>query len=171
MSIELVQRKALAVLATMLAAGVLAGSASGAAGDLAFQACFADTSAAGCSVPAQAALDGPVDVAVSPDGGSVYVTSFADNSISHFSRAANGELTFRNCFADTAAAGCTVPGKAALSGANRVAVSPDGASVYVTSATDSAISQFSRAADGNLTFQNCFADNNASGCTVPAPRG
>jgi DNA-binding beta-propeller fold protein YncE len=136
-------------------------------GDLSFQGCFADTNAEGCSVPGDAALDDANGVAVSPDGDSVYVTSSIDDSISHFTRADNGNLSYQGCFADTAAAGCDVPDDAALDFAFGVAVSPDGDSVYVVGAMDGSISHFTRADNGNLTYEGCFADTAAAGCTVP----
>ncbi len=157
---------ALAVCAIALAAGV----ASAVTGQLTFQGCFSDTAAAGCSVPAQAALDGAHGVAVSADDRSVYVTSQGDNSISHFRRnPTTGNLTFQGCFAETAAAGCSVPAQAALSGPFGVAVSADSKSVYVASRFDNSISHFRRdPTTGNLTFQGCFADTAAAGCSVPA---
>src|SRR5262245_33661723 len=153
-----------ALACTLLVGGVaLAG-----VGDLTFQGCFADTAAEGCTVPADAALAQLHDVAVSPDGDSVYVSSYGDDSVSHFSRAADGTLTYVGCFADTAAEGCTVTASAALAGATGVAVSPGGDSVYVASSSDDSISHFSRAAGGTLTYVGCFADTAAAGCRVPA---
>lgn len=101
-------------------------------------------SAAGCNVPGQPALNGANDVTVSPDGVSVYVASIGDDSISQFNRAANANLSYVGCFADTSAAGCNVPAQAALAGAKGVAVSPDGGSVYVASSVADSISQFAR---------------------------
>ncbi len=137
-------------------------------GSLTFSGCIADTNAEGCVVPAQAALADASGVAVSPDGSSVYVASSLDNSISHFTRAAGGPLTYQSCIADTNAAGCVVPAQAALSEAAGVAVSPDGSSVYVGSRSDDSVSHFTRAAGGSLTFAGCIADTNAEGCAVPA---
>jgi DNA-binding beta-propeller fold protein YncE len=144
----------------------LPASAQAAIGDLSFAGCIADTNAEGCEVGSLDSLEGARDVAISPDGTSIYVTSRDDGSISHLTRAASGSLTFTGCFAQTNAEGCVVPPKAALSGADSVAVSPDGTSVYVTAFSSSAISHFARAADGSLDFVNCFADTNAAGCAV-----
>ena len=101
------------------------------------------------------ALDGAWNVAVSPDGKSVYVTAGASsttgNAIAVFDRdPATGALTQRaaaeGCIRQAAAGedGCAV-GRA-LTGARGVAVSPDGTSVYVTS--DSATAS----ADGVAVF-------------------
>jgi DNA-binding beta-propeller fold protein YncE len=144
-------------------------------GDLTYQGCFADTNSFGCAVPASAALDGAEGVTVSPDDKSVYFVSGNDDSISHFTRdtaggASHGGLTYQSCLADTGTAGCAVPADAALEGATRVAVNPDGSSVYVTADDDDSISYFSRdTANGNLSYQDCFADTNAAGCAVPTP--
>ncbi len=144
-----------------------AAPAAAASGDLTFESCWAETNAAACSVPSQPALTAASGVAVSPDGTSVYVTSEDEGAISHFQRAADGTLTFRGCVAESAAAGCTVPPAAVLQGAFDVAVSPDGRSVYVAAFNDSAVTEFSRAANGSLTFEGCFAENGNQGCTVP----
>jgi len=160
--------KLAAVLAAVLACAALAARiAFGATGDLTYQGCFADTAAAGCSVPADPALDEAIGVAVSPGGDSVYVASRADDSISHFTRAANGTLSYQGCFSNTAAAGCSVPADLALNAASGVAVSPDGDSVYVASLAGDSISHFTRAANGTLSYQGCFSDF-VTGCAVPA---
>ncbi len=152
--------------AATLALAVFATPASAAPGDLLFRGCFANTNADGCSVPAQAALGGVESAAVSPDGRSVYVISDTDSSISSFDRAADGTLTFQSCLSDTGAGGCAIP-PGALAGPSDVAISPDGTTVYVTARTDGAITWFRRATDGSLTFEGCFAETNADGCTVP----
>ncbi len=92
-------------------------------------------------------LDGAIDVAISPDGADVYVASFLDDAIVAYDRnATTGLLTFR---------GSAVEGSASVSGLrgpNAVAVSPDGANVYVVTGTDDSIVTFSRAASGALEF-------------------
>jgi DNA-binding beta-propeller fold protein YncE len=53
-------------------------------GDLAWDACLANTGDQGCGDLPAAPLDAARGVAVSPDGKSVYVTSGSSNSIAHF---------------------------------------------------------------------------------------
>src|SRR5436309_555155 len=123
-----------AATASALSTGVLYG-----------QGCISDTTdsgdVAGCGA-ALPTLAGAVDVAVSPDDKSVYVTSPGDNAIVRFDRnTANGAITPQGCFAD--AAGCGPP-TAGLAGAEDVTVSPDNKSVYVASDTDDAIVRFNR---------------------------
>jgi hypothetical protein len=48
-----------------------------------------------------------------------------------------------------------------------VAVSPDGASVYVAAQVDRAVTAFDRAAGGGLTFDSCVADVGTGGCADP----
>ena len=139
-----------------------------ATGELAFRSCFSDTGAEGCSVPGDAALNSPREIAVSADNRSVYVAASQDSSITHFIRdPADGSLEYQGCFADTAASGCTVPADAALQGATGVAVAEDDNSVYVTSPGDDSISRFTRGENGSLSYEECFADTAAAGCTVP----
>jgi DNA-binding beta-propeller fold protein YncE len=138
-------------------------------GEITFHACIRDSPAAGCSVPATAALFGASDVVVSPDGSSVYVTANTDDAISRFARDASGVLTFKSCLADTNASGCEVLPHPLLDASEAVAISPDGQQVYVTSENANAVSIFTRAAAGALTFGSCFADTAQDGCAVPTP--
>jgi Ca2+-binding RTX toxin-like protein len=85
---------------------------------------------------------------VSPDGDSVYVASRLSSSVSHFSLAPEGQITFQRCYANDSSQGCVdLPGEP-LTGANGVAVSPDGDSVYVTSFGSNTVSHFFRARPG-----------------------
>src|SRR5262249_37926604 len=85
--------------------------------------------------------------AVSPDGAHVYVTGRSDNAVAVFSRAGDGTLTFVEVKKDG------VGGVDGIGQASGVAVSPDGAHVYVTGALDDAVAVFSRnAGTGALTF-------------------
>jgi DNA-binding beta-propeller fold protein YncE len=135
-------------------------------GTLAFQACLADTAAVGCTVPSPAALSFALSPIVSPDGGSVYVAGNSDRSVSTFSRAANGALTFRDCLADAGNEGCRPTFDPTLRGSAALAISPDGASVYDASA-NGVVSTLARGPDGLLNFQSCLADSASSACPAP----
>jgi DNA-binding beta-propeller fold protein YncE len=131
--------------------------------------CISEASLAGCTTPGGGvALDHGYGVAVSPDGTSVYVAALGDSGISIFNRAANGDLAAAGCISRAPLAGCNTNGGGALKGAAWVAVSPDGASVYVVSEEDSAISSFSRATNGTLTGTGCISQAALAGCTTPA---
>jgi 6-phosphogluconolactonase (cycloisomerase 2 family) len=105
-------------------------------------------------------LDGARAVAVSPDGAHVYVASDADAAVAVFSRSAGtGALTFVETKQDG------VGGVDGLGGARSVAVSPDGAHVYVEGVADGEIAVFGRnAATGALTFIE--AEPNGRGSSV-----
>ena len=94
-------------------------------------------------------LAGATDVTVSPDGQHVYATGFTDASVAVFSRnPTTSVLTFievRRNLAGNVAGG--------LAGAESVAVSPDGAHVYVAGSIQDTVAIFSRDdSTGMLTF-------------------
>jgi len=99
-------------------------------------------------------LNFPNSVAVSSDGRSVYVVSGFDDTLVTFSRdQTTGTLTFESSLQDD------VYGLDGLDGANTVAVSPDGRSVYVTAAYDDSLSVYSRDVNaGALTYVTSFID-------------
>jgi 6-phosphogluconolactonase (cycloisomerase 2 family)/tetratricopeptide (TPR) repeat protein len=108
---------------------------------------------------AVSSIDGaesPDMVAVSPNGEYVYAATSADDALAVFQRSATtGELTFTEAHIDG------IGGVDGLNGARSVAVSPDGAHVYVTGADDDAVATFwkdfpSELADGNEAY---FAQN------------
>src|SRR5436190_4378608 len=91
--------------------------------------------------PAKVAADGATDeVAVSPDGQSVYVTNILNGSVSQYDVDADGRLSPKS--PATVAAG-VIP--------RVVAVSPDGQSVYVTNGVSDTVSQYDVDAGGRLS--------------------
>jgi DNA-binding beta-propeller fold protein YncE len=118
------------------------------------------------------AISGPISVAVSPNGASVYVASPGSDSLTTFDRAVDGTLTQKagpdGCTTEVLVAGCT-DGKA-LNGAQSVAVSPNGGSVYVASADSDGIAIFDRAADGVVTqksgLDGCVTDDGSAATCV-----
>jgi cysteine-rich repeat protein len=93
-------------------------------------------------------LAGAHGVTVSPDGAHVLVAGNTDDAVTVFSRdAATGMLTFVEAHVDGSG------GTNRLDGAESIAVSPDGSSVYVAAEEDNAVTVFSRdAASGALTL-------------------
>ncbi len=83
-------------------------------------------------------LNGARDVAISPDGKSVYVASLVSDSVASFSRAANGAIDFVESDSDG------VNGVDGLNGSNGVAVAANGAQVYATGEVDTAVVTFNR---------------------------
>jgi DNA-binding beta-propeller fold protein YncE len=119
----------------------------------------------GCTVVR--GIDGPDVVVVSPDGGNVYVGSFVGNAIAVFDRdASSGALSqptdSSGCIAATATQGCATG--IALNAPEGMAISGDGATVYVASALSNAVVVLSRnASTGALTQAT-----DGSGCIVAA---
>src|SRR5206468_1183089 len=76
-------------------------------GALAYRDCIANGGAnagtEGCKGVPRNSLDSNEAVAVSPDGGSVYVVSSDSDSIARFVREANGSLRYRGCIANRGA--------------------------------------------------------------------
>jgi DNA-binding beta-propeller fold protein YncE len=124
--------------------------------------CIALGGADGCA--SATTLDGPNSVVVSPDGATVYATARDSNAIVAFARdASTGALTQAGCVA-TGGGDCA-PGRG-LRGADAVAVSPDGTSVYVGAFDGNAVASFTRdPATGALTQTGCLATETTEGCT------
>jgi 6-phosphogluconolactonase (cycloisomerase 2 family) len=119
-------------------------------------------------------LNDTSDVAMSPDGKSVYVLGYNDAAIAEFQRNADGSLTQPGgtsaCIADTGApfnGSCSNTTAIGLVRPLAIVVSPDGRNVYVAAMDDSGdgvISEFARdPTDGSLTQLSganaCIAEN------------
>ena len=83
-------------------------------------------------------LTSPTDVAVSPDGRHVYVTSEMDDSLTVFRRVSFGRLGFARSYVSG------VDGIWGIGGASAVTVSHDGTLVYVTGRYEDSLAVFSR---------------------------
>jgi len=126
----------------------------------------------GCAQTARG-LDGVFSVVVSDDGKSVYAAGNLANAIVRFNRDTNGALTPAGCIAsmtdNPAACPQTTRG---LDTPQRIAVSHDGTSVYVSGVSDRAIVRFARNTNtGALTPKGCIADtvNNPANCGQTTP--
>jgi DNA-binding beta-propeller fold protein YncE len=113
-------------------------------------------------------LNGATAVAVSPDGRNVYVASFDGDAVASFERdPATGALNQIDCWSEDGSGGDCLDGKA-LDDPFGVAVSPDGRSVYVASATSGAVAVFERdVVSGQLTqpadATGCISDDGTAG--------
>ncbi|HEV7483269.1 MAG TPA: hypothetical protein VGO13_09240 [Solirubrobacterales bacterium] len=134
--------------------------------------CIGLDGAGGCA-PA-IGLDGPNSVAVSPDGGNVYATSFNSEAVTVFHRnRKTGALTQpfdgSGCVARVSLPGCVI-GRG-LGGPDVIAVSPDNKSVYVGSFPGNAIAAFNRDPSTGTLAQlagnaGCIAAAAGSGCAT-----
>ncbi|MFL5816500.1 MAG: beta-propeller fold lactonase family protein [Conexibacter sp.] len=133
-------------------------------GQLSYASCW--TGGTGCPTSGIAGMADLTDVAVSPDGRNVYVTSYTSASIARFDRdPATGTLTPAGCITSATGCGAAADGKPGLDGARSVAVSADGRSVYVTGETVDAVTAFARdTSTGALSYVGCITGA-ATGCT------
>jgi DNA-binding beta-propeller fold protein YncE len=142
-------------------------------GELKWDACLNNDGSESCVNLPGTPLSGAFGVAVSPEGKSVYVASQFSDSIAHFVVSGpEGQISYDSCLANSNPMDVCidVPGTP-LDGAETVALSPDGKSVYVPSFDSGSITQFSRDADSGLIgYVRCLANTNAmDGCIdVPA---
>ena len=123
-----------------------------------------------CGTTSGHGLSFPTAVAVSPDGAKCTSLIGTGAAIAEFARGASGSLTQlaspNNCIQEhnPSPVDCGTVTGTGLSGASSVAISADGANVYV-GAGDS-IAEFTRAAGGALTQlaspNNCIEDHTAS---------
>ena len=162
-----------------------------ATGALSYQGCITGSAAVGPSgsgacaeIPsatsfgANSGLFGPVSLAVSADGSSVYAASAGDTAVARFDRdSATGALSYQGCITGSTAVGPSGSGACAeipsatslgansgLYGPASVAVSADGSSLYAAALFDAAVARFDRdPATGALSYQGCITGNTDSG--------
>jgi len=99
-------------------------------------------------------LNGAYRVTVSPEGGHVYVAALWDQAVTAFQRSpSDGQLSLIAAYKNGS------NGVSGLSGAGDVALSPEGAWLYVTSFLDNALVVFKRnPASGGLSFIQKYQD-------------
>lgn len=129
--------------------------------------CIAGDRAGGCKRAAHDSLHDAYGIAVSPDGGSIYASSYKGDAISRFKRRASGALSYRGCIADRGAHGCKKAPHRSLNGALGVAVSGDGRSVYAAGYSANSITRLRRGPSGTLSYRGCIANKGARGCDRP----
>jgi DNA-binding beta-propeller fold protein YncE len=157
-------------------------------GSLSYVTCIGDASLGGANPCPTAAPGlkqgegGDGGMAFSPDGANLYVLGYDGDTIAVFRRDTAGptlgRLTTEGCLANTATVTCdAVPGNThgqapGLDGPEEVAVSADGASVYVASISSSAVAAFTRdvggPTPGRLTSDGCLANTGTSTCDLVA---
>jgi len=106
-------------------------------------------------------MSGPLQVAMSPDGSSVYVVAGSSARVNAFRRdPATGGLTPIGCAGDTVATGCAAI--APLDSPHKLAISPDGRSLYVSVGNSKTLTILARAADGTLSAAGCIKDDTST---------
>jgi sugar lactone lactonase YvrE len=136
-------------------------------GELRYRGCIANGGKHGCKKAKHGSLGGAFDVAVSPDGDSVYVASLIGDAVTRFDRRATGALVYKGCIADNGNHHCRRARGDVLGGADALAVSPDGKSVYVAALRVGAVTRFERASGGGLSPGDCFANWSSHDCRKP----
>ena len=162
------------VYVTSSLSGTITHFFAAAGGQLSYDGCVSDDGSNGaCAAARGTPLFGATALAVSPDGKSVYVVANAGSgsTVSHFFAAAGGQLTYDGCVSNDGSGGaCAAAQGNPLQGAGAVAVSPDGKSVYVTSALSGTIATFAAATPGGqLTYSGCLGDTSAGGSCDKVP--
>lgn len=128
--------------------------------------CIADAGVGGCAATAEG-LGVAQFVAVSPDGEHVYVTGSGDGAIAVLDRDADtGALSALTCVSDIESAATCPTTAAALAGAEGIAISPDGESVYVAAQGDQSVTFLERNPTGSLSPESCFVHSAIAGCTT-----
>jgi DNA-binding beta-propeller fold protein YncE len=150
------------VYSSILGGGIAWSTRDPATGAITPTGCIATS---GCTVTSTVAGEA-TEIIVSPDGANVYQAT--DGRLEVFDRdASTGALAYRECFNNGDAQCTSVAGIAAAYG---VAISPDGANVYVASRGGSGYLQaFTRGAGGHLTDAGCFQPSGTCGANAAAP--
>ena len=156
----------LAVVATW----AFATGAQAAPGDVTFVQCYAGLSTDGCTDIGPTTLSNPHEVVVSSDGTRVYTAG--GGTLTAFSRAGDGSLTFLSCLGATT--GCTVP-SISLGAADNLAISPDGADLYVTDFGDGQgnpnagkVIHVKPGTGSSMTVQDCIGSDETGPCVAPS---
>ncbi len=103
-------------------------------------------------------IKGTQKLAATTDGNSLYVTGEFSGTVALFDRASDGMLTFAEAYYNG------VGGIDGIGGARSVVASEDGESVYIAGVKQDALAAFSRAADGKLSFNQCFTSSDGNSC-------
>lgn len=137
-------------------------------GSLTYTGCIGQLAGCTSTSPAEA-VGGPLSIAISADGSSVYVANENDGGVvDEFQRnAESGALDLSGCIGELS--GCTRPSTSeALRAATAVAISPDGSNVYVGGQGASVATLTRNPANGSLTFDGCIGESKNCSQTSPS---
>jgi len=157
------RRACIAVMTAVLC--TLAGASAASAvvpGGVFASGCVSNVAVTGCTNVGAPFAGTPTDIAMSPDGGNVYVATSGNALLTFTRNGASGQLTLAQCLRTGALAGCSaMPLTIPLSSPTSIAITPDGGSVYVANAGTNAILEFDRGAGGALSLKSgspCIAN-------------
>ena len=124
-------------------------------GDLVAVQCLSETGSDG-ACEAAPALQAVTDLAVAPDGKSVYAAGVS-GAVARFARdPKTGILTETACLLESAPAGGPCRDAAGIAGAAGVAVSSDSGDLYVAASSSEAVTSFRAGPDGALSQTGCI---------------
>jgi len=123
----------------------------------------------GCATSGAAALRGPTALALGPGGRDLYVASADGASVTRL-RTGGAKLRAAGCLAYAGAFGCGRVRKNSLSGADAIAVAPNGRAAYAVAFNSAAVTELARTRSGSLTYRGCVGDRGPADCR-PLPRG
>jgi DNA-binding beta-propeller fold protein YncE len=140
-------------------------------GQITYAGCVSNSGSGGlCADVPGAPLTLPNDLAISPDGASLYVAAGGANTLAVFGRAPGGQIAYAGCVSENGSGGLCAPTPAkALDGPTSIAISRDGNSVYVSSQERSAVTVFDRAPEGQLAWAGCVSDSGSDGFCADVP--
>jgi DNA-binding beta-propeller fold protein YncE len=140
-------------------------------GRLTFLECVSNQSSTDeCADVPGTLLDRPGEVAVSPDGNSVYVMAVNSSAVSVFKRAPSGRLTYAGCVSNDGSGQLCADVPSPFEGPGALAVSPDGNSVYVAGFSTDTVTVFRRLQpEGQLLYAGCVSNDGSGGMCGPIP--
>lgn len=140
--------------------------ASAAVGDLSFVRCASnDGSAGSCADLPGSAFDEPSPLAVSPSG-QLLLAARGSRTVNRLT----GELGFVSCAANVATGGlCADLATPLFVPPSDVVLTPDGGTLYVSGASNDAVSRFSVDPSGTLAYQGCVSDDGSGGACTNVP--
>jgi DNA-binding beta-propeller fold protein YncE len=130
----------------------------------------ADGSGGQCADVPGTVLGAPTSIVVSPDGTSVYVTGYVNDTVSVFDRVPGGKLNYAGCVSDSGSGGlCADAPGTPLDGSDGIAASADGKTLYVASPGLNGVTVLDRASGGQITYAGCVSDTGSGGLCADAP--
>ncbi|MBJ7348577.1 MAG: cadherin-like domain-containing protein [Thermoleophilaceae bacterium] len=168
--------EALATMTIAPAGGAAPGSISQAADSSACRSADADANGVGTDAGciADAGIGGGGGLAISPDGGSLYTTSgLTYSAINAFERASSGALSppaaaSERCIESRFGVDLGCPDGTTLDEPDSIAISPDGASVYVSTFNNRSIEVLRRSVEGPTCTPAAATTAAATAVTVTA---